>query len=520
MECSCNTLDYKETGFFSKLAEDYISSNPLLQPFYEHNVNIAGIKSAIHNRSQFNTSRTLLVSILQEQYNEIALTKIQTNNIKLLADSKTFTITTAHQPNIFTGPLYFVYKIIHAIQLAKQLHKELPEYNFVPVYYMGSEDADLEELGNVIIQGEKHIWKTNQTGAVGRMKVDNALLQLIETIKGQLSVYPFGQDIISKLSSFYTIGTSIEKATFQFVNYLFAEQGLLILLPDNSTVKSAFAPILKKELEEQFSAKVVIETMDTFPTEYKVQATGRDVNLFLLQDGARVRIEKEQIDSTIFQLLQDDPKQFSPNVILRPVLQEFILPNIAFIGGGGEIAYWLELKKVFEASNVPYPVLIIRNSFLILTKDAQRKLKKMGLEESDLFLSTEKIINKIVQLHSNAKLSLENEKAQIDTLYAKMKTLAADIDATLFNHVQSLQKQSIKKIEQLEKKMLKAEKRKFEDEKNQIQKLKNTFFPNGSLQERNESLLFMYAQYGPDFLNMILEKSLGLEQKFTVLVTD
>jgi len=328
----------------------------------------------------------------------LASKKVKTNIDPLLYED-TFTITTAHQPNIFTGHLYFIYKILHAVKLAEFLKTQIPGSNFVPVFYMGSEDADLEELGHVYINGIKHEWKTNQTGAVGRMKVDKDLVKMLDAIAGEITVHPFGDEIINQMKACYVEGTTIEQATFKLVNALFGEYGLIVLLPDNAAFKKPFIPVVEKELKEQFSNKIVEETAAKFPKEYKVQASGRELNLFYLKDDMRDRIEKKggkftthdsQLtfdDSQIKKELETHPERFSPNVILRPVYQEMILPNIAFIGGGGEIAYWLELKKVFKAVNVPFPVLVLRNSFMVVEKSYSAKVKSLGFAVNDLFKS-------------------------------------------------------------------------------------------------------------------------------------
>jgi uncharacterized protein YllA (UPF0747 family) len=267
MEANTQFIPYKQTGYFSTIVTDYIAGDKKLQPFYNYPVSLEGIKGAIVQRKLFKTDRNLLASILTEQYQHTDLTDKQKSYIEKLQSDNTFTICTAHQPNIFTGPLYFIYKILHAVKLAEELQTALPENNFVPVYYMGSEDADLDELGHIFIDGQKYEWKTSQTGAVGRMKVDKALIQLIETISGQLLVKPFGAEIISLMKDCYQLGELIEQATFKLVNNLFADYGLLILLPDSAMVKKAFAPAMKRELLVGFSHPAVQQTVEQFPAE-------------------------------------------------------------------------------------------------------------------------------------------------------------------------------------------------------------------------------------------------------------
>lgn len=529
MPFSSTYLPYRQTKSFSAIANDYVEGNNALKPFYAHEPTIEGIKNAIEKRKVFNTDRPGLVSYLKEQYKDLQVNKKIQYNIESLLQENTFTITTAHQPNIFTGHLYFVYKILHAIKLAEQLKEQMPESNFVPVYYMGSEDADLDELGEVFINGTHHRWQTRQTGAVGRMIIDKAFIELIALIEGQLSVEPFGNEILQQVKKAYTLNKTIEQATFQFVHELFSEYGLVIFLPDHATPKTAFNPIIRKELAEQFSSKAVQETMQDFPEQYKVQAAGRDINLFYLQEGSRERIEQNDSQwsladgsktwrkEALLDELENDPKSFSANVILRPVFQELILPNIAFIGGGGELAYWLELKKVFEAAGVPYPVLILRNSFLIADKQTSEKIAAMEMEARDFFEPTNDLIQRIVKKHTAIQLDLSEQKSELATLYKKLQELAGAADITLQQHVEALHVSAEKRIRQLEKKMYRAEKNRFEAQQRQLQKIKESLYPNGVLQERTDNLLPWYARYGKGFIEMLYMHSLGLEQEFCLL---
>jgi bacillithiol biosynthesis cysteine-adding enzyme BshC len=530
MNFSDRYLTYESTGYFSKIVIDYINRSAKLQPFYYHPVSNEAIQTAIENRKQFSTNRKLLVEILKQQYHHIELSAKQELYLGQLNDNNTFTICTAHQPNLFTGYLYFVYKILHTVKLAEELQIQHPENNFVPVYYMGSEDADLDELGHIFIHGQKYEWATRQTGAVGRMKVDKALTQLIEIISGQLLVHTHGKEIVDIIKSCYREGITIEQATFNLVNELFADYGLLILLPDSAEVKRAFIPVIKKELLQGFSQIAVQETVAQLPPMYKAQASGREINLFYLLDDKRERIERSgdyfvivntQLQFTreeILQELNDHPERFSPNVILRPVLQETILPGIAFIGGGGELAYWLELKKVFEAAMVPYPMLIVRNSFLFINKEQQANTEKLQLSYTDLFKPEPEIINQLVKRDSLVQVSLEKEKQQLVALYEQVKNIAGNIDVTLQTHTSALQTQAVKKITSLEKKMLRAEKKKFEAQQRQIHQLRMQLFPNNNLQERVDNLLPFYADRGKDFIKMIYNNSKGLEQEFGIIL--
>lgn len=489
MDCTSTHLSYRQTGAFSKIAVDYIDQVPNLMSFVAHPPTINGIKKSIGKRKQFPTNREVLVGELKKQYATVGIASPVQKNIEALLSPETFSITTAHQNNIFTGPLYFIYKILHAIKLADHLKKSIPEYNFVPVYYIGSEDADINELNHIYLEGEKLTWNTKQAGAVGRMKVDKEVLKLIELIEGQLAVLPNGEKTISLVKECYSLGEDIQTATFKLVNALFAEYGLVVLLPDNASLKKQMITIFEDDLLNQTASGIVEKTSTKLEELYKVQAHPRDINLFYLKENIRERIEVrneryEVLNSKIsfsreelLEELQNHPERFSPNVILRGLYQEIILPNIVFIGGGGELAYWFELKELFEHYNVPYPVQVLRNSFLIVEKKIQEKINKLGFAEGDIFLPELDLVNKLVVRETDKKLQLNGTLSATEQLYETIKQQAVSVDTTLEKHVNALKTSTLHRLRELEKKMLRAEKENFRINNARYRQSKRNCFP-------------------------------------------
>jgi bacillithiol biosynthesis cysteine-adding enzyme BshC len=529
MDCTSKRIPYRETGSFSKIVLDYLDQQDSLKPFFAYPPSLTGIREALAARKQFPTDRKLLVQHLSNQYKAVPASDAVKKNIDLLLSPDTFTITTAHQPNIFTGPLYFLYKILHAIKLAEHLTGVMPGHHFVPVYYMGSEDADLDELGHIYLEGEKLEWKTQQTGAVGRMVIDQSFQALITRMEGQLSVLPYGRDLIQLLKEHYREADTIEQATFKMVNALFGEYGLLVLLPDNAALKKQMTAVFQDDLLYQQPSAIVQKTSEQFGRLYKVQAHPREINLFYLEGDIRQRIEfvngRYEVLHTKLSFSKDEllaeldahPERFSPNVILRGLFQEMILPNIVFIGGGGELAYWLELKDLFTHYNVPYPVLALRNSFLLLEKKWQEKIAKLGLESTDFFLPTEQLVNKLVTRDSKNQVTLNGNLTGAAQLYDLLKKRAVAIDNTLGQHVEALKTRTLHQLQELEKKMLRAEKRKFVDQRRQVQSVKERIFPGDGLQERIDNFSYYYAKWGRDFIHQLYEHSPALEQAFVIL---
>lgn len=529
MDCSSARLPYRQTGAFTKIALNYIDHAEALKPFFAHSPSLKGIEKAIEARKAFFTNRKVLVAELKKQYTDLLQEKVD-KNIDALLSLDTFTVTTAHQPNIFTGPLYFIYKLLHAIKLAEQLKASLPQYNFVPVYYMGSEDADLDELGHIHLQGKKLKWETKQTGAVGRMAIDKEFLQLIDAAEGQLAVMPFGKEIIGLVKDFYKKGALIQEATFQFVNALFAGYGLIVLIPDNAVFKKQTAGIFEDDLLHQKPSDLIGKTIKKIEEAgYKVQANPREINLFYLNDGVRDRIEKvngkwkvvnrniQFSETELLRELQDHPERFSPNVILRGIFQETILPNIAFIGGGGELAYWLQYRDLFGHYKVPFPVLVLRNSFLMVEKSWQEKINRLEFTTEDFFLPEQELLNKLVARESKNETKLNGSLTQVEQLYALLKKQAGVVDVSLMKHVDALKTKAVYRLKELEKKMLRAEKRKFTDQQRQIHTIKSALFPGNALQERYDNMMFYYAKWGIEFIQKLYEHSLSLEQEFIIL---
>jgi bacillithiol biosynthesis cysteine-adding enzyme BshC len=531
MDCNSTNLSFEQTGYFSKIITDYLNRATSLQPFYKHPVSLEGLAAAIEARKAAQPNRQLLVTELQKQYTGIETTAIVQENIQQLLQPNTFTVTTAHQPAIFTGNLYFVYKILHVIKLAERLKQEFPANHFVPVFWMGSEDADLDELGHVYLSGEKLVWDTKQTGAVGRMQT-KGLEKLIHRIEGELSVQPHGEALITLLRSCYLQSADIQTATFKLINALFAEYGLIVVLPDNANLKKVMEPVFREDLLQQTPAAVVGNTIEQLSKEYKAQAHPRDINLFYLKDNIRELIElrntKYEVRNTdisftkeeILTELASHPERFSPNVILRGLYQETILPNIAFVGGGGETAYWMELKDLFANYKVPFPVLLLRNSFLIVEKKWQEKIRKLGLQSKDLFQSEQQLLTILVTRQKNGELKLKHELEAAMHVYALLKDKAANVDRSLLQHVEALQARTLKPLQELEKKLLRAEKKKYETEQRQIQTVRSALFPRNGLQERVDNFMPWYALWGKEFIQRVYEHSPTLEQQFTIIECD
>lgn len=529
---SAHRLTYKQTQAFSTVVTDYLREAPELRSFYAEAPDLEGIKSTIEKKKAQPVDRAALTRALKTQYAGRDLQPEVAHNIDLLDRETTFTVCTAHQPNLFTGPLYFMYKIIHAIRLAAQLKKELPAFDFVPVYYMGSEDADFAELNHTWIDGKRIEWKKVQSGAVGRMLVDDSLIRLIDELEGQLIGEAHGAEVVNLLRSAYQKGRSIQSATFELIDQLYGHYGLVVLIPDVAALKSLLLPVFEEDLFQNTASALVADTSARLGAHYKVQAHPREINLFYLRDAVRERIIRTEAGFSVINTewqfseaemkneLRQYPERFSPNVILRGLYQETILPNIAFVGGGGELAYWLQLCSLFDRYKTVFPVLVLRNSFLVIEPKWKDLIRKTGISIEDLFLPADELVRTLIIRQQGEAVQLNGQLAQAEELYNTLSERAGAIDPTLSRHVAALRTRSIRQLQELEKKMIRAEKRKWSAQQAQLQKLRDALFPRNGLQERVENFSLFYARWGKEFIDQLYRHSGALEQEFTVLIKE
>jgi bacillithiol biosynthesis cysteine-adding enzyme BshC len=384
-------IPLEQTGFFNRLILDLISGKDAVKPFYGLHHTVESYAAKMHERSTFPLDRATLVDVLIDQYEAIGRAKDAVlSNINALRDDRTFTITTGHQLNIFTGPLYFVYKILHTIRLAEELQKHYPDNRFVPVYWMATEDHDLAEISFFHLFGKKYEWNTTQTGATGRMET-TGLSDICDELEQVFASQPQGLKLVNLFREAYAQKT-LAQATRHLANALFGHYGLVVVDGDNAALKSRFADAMLRDAfnGEAFEA-VKTTSRQLSELDYHTQINPREINLFYLADGVRERIvrtdtgfyvlhtELRFTDDALRSEMKAHPEKFSPNVVLRPMYQECVLPNLAYIGGAGELAYWLQLKEAFTAMGFSYPVLVLRNHLLLI--DGAHHLQAHGRTE-------------------------------------------------------------------------------------------------------------------------------------------
>lgn len=522
-------INYKKSGYFSPLMNDYLDEKSNLLPLYNRFPKLENFEAQIlEKQANFDEgTRATLVSVIEKQYASISCSHLTLQNIEALKVNNTFTVTTGHQLNLFSGPLYFLYKIISTINLTEELKTKYPAYNFVPIYWMATEDHDFEEINYFNFKGKKFRWNTESTGPVGRLSTDG-LEAFFEIYEQELGTSTNASTLKKLFSEAYLQHDTLANATRHLANALFGEYGLVILDADDKDLKRAFVPYIKEELLHQNSHKLVLKTAEKLK-DYTVQVNPREINLFYIEDKLRERIvfenEKYKVNNTkiefteeeILKLLDTNPEIFSPNVIMRPLFQEVILPNLCYIGGGGEIAYWLELKSFFNAVNITFPMLLVRNSVLLATEKQIKKADKLELTWSDLFSNQNNLIDKVTQKASPFPIDLTLQKNQLQKQFADLFELAKQTDKSFIGAVKAQEIKQIKGLENLEKRLLKAQKRKYTEEIERATDLQNELFPNKSLQERQTNFSEFYLESGVHLIPKLISRLHPLDQKFEII---
>lgn len=521
-------IDYDETRCFSSTVTRYLANEPKLSPFINQFPSLDSFRKIISERN-FTGNRAVLYEVLQHQYQNIPTTELVQQNINALKEVQTFTIITGHQLNIFTGPLYFIFKIVTAINLAKDLKKEFPDKNFVPVYWMATEDHDFEEINHTHIGGKKITWNLAAQGATGRLNT-KSIIQALNEYKGILGISANAEKLAELVTQAYTNCQNLADATHFLVNELFGDYGLVIIDADDQKLKEIFAPIIQQDIIQQNSFKNIEESSKKLAEiDIHAQVNPREINFFYLTDDLRERIVFEngryQVLNTEISFSEEElkaeianhPKRFSPNVVMRPLYQEVILPNLAYVGGGGELAYWLQLKSNFDFYKVDFPLLILRNSAMLAEEKTNFKLQKLNLAFADAFEETETLKKKYIHQHTQNELNLQNEWSQLKSVFDELKIRAKKIDPTLAPSTEAVEVRLKKALDSLEKKLIRAEKRNFSEAMNDIETIKNQLFPGGGLQERKENFGLFYVKHGDDFIKNLIKYFKPLDFKFTIL---
>ncbi len=525
-------LNFNKIPGQSKLFLDYLYDFNKVKSFYikDFRKTYNYIKH-FEEITSFNRSFSKELSeIIYSQYDGLSLSKSTLNNINLLNSPNTIAIVTGQQLGLFGGPLYTFYKIISAIKLATELKSKFYEYNFVPIFWLEGDDHDFEEVNNLnIIDKENNIinltYNDNFTGSF-RSNVGNHVFkaefnETLKQIEENLRKTDFTPQVFDNIISFYKVGKTFKVAFKELLFNLFDEYGLVLFDPQDVKVKNLLKPIFLKELEDyREHLLTAIDTSAKLEENYHAQVKIKPINLFLSENDGRFLLEpdddnfklknkrKKYPKTELFDLLNKHPENFSPNVLLRPICQDFLLPTGFYIAGPGEISYFAQVLPFYKIFNIPQPIIYPRASVTLLEKAAKDVIDKYHLSFEDVFIEDLKLIKKVLSNYSDANYENIFSKLEnvVNSEFTLIKQELIKIDKTLEDPINKTSGKIIQTIQTLKSRTEKSLQSKNDVTIRQLNKLKTLIFPNNNLQEREINFIYFANKYGVSLLKHLINE--------------
>lgn len=498
MPYSKKLLPLAQTGLYPALLTDYLHGKLSGKGIYSHEPNLEGLAGAMAARvaKPAMVSRSELVQVFRNQYQGRQLTAAQEANLQLLLKPNTFTVTTGHQINLMTGPLYVPLKLVTAVLLCQRLKERYPTHDFVPVYWMATEDHDKDEVDHFNLFGKRLKWETDQQGPVGRFTWPPA-----QEFWEQLPA-----DFDAATVAAYNDATTWADATRSLVQHWLGESGLLALDPDDAVLKKAFVNIaLADAIDHAHQPLHHLASQSLEQQGYRTQVNAREINLFYIGPEAGGKAIRERLVKTetgyevlnsgltfsadsLAEAIRNEPTQWSANVVLRPLYQEAILPNIAYLGGPAEVAYWLQTKPLFDLHNIPMPVVLPRIMAQISQKSIVQRQRKLGLSFQDLLLEPNQLKALVVARQQGSNVDISVEHKLLSQAFSMLRDKAQAADPTLAAFADAQQASVLKIVDAVEKRISKAWERKHETAITQAFTLREKLLPGDAPQERHENI--------------------------------
>jgi bacillithiol biosynthesis cysteine-adding enzyme BshC len=506
------SVPLSDSGLISRIAADYCKDDSFFHPLRTTSPINPDFDALIAQRRKFDEQkRVLLVDVLKKQYADSGiLNESSEATINKLLQQNTFTVTTGQQVGLLLGPLYTPLKILSAVSLCTDLKKKHADNDFIPVFWMATEDHDIDEIRSFTVLGNTYTCPINYNGAAGRMPCNVVLDWLNQS--GVFSAIPNWRELLTAAYSLPTLAM----ATRYLVHHLFGSLGVLCIDADDASLKSSFATIIEDDIFNGHSYALSRTAIDRIAQCYPVQLQGRAINFFYLNENYRERIEAEASGYRTVDLrfswnadalkeeINQHPERFSPNALMRPVYQEYLLPNIACFGGAAEIAYWLELKPVMDFYSVVFPALLLRNSAVLLDGAAFHRLENSGFTWSDVMLPLIELEHRILLDESQGILDLSPQLEAFDEVFKRIAEKASAVNLPTTQSAKALQVRLRKQVEDFQKKLLREARKKESASLSQIRSVYRSVFPNQALSERSESMFTFMSTKQSSLLENLL----------------
>jgi bacillithiol biosynthesis cysteine-adding enzyme BshC len=528
-------LDYRKlpvtAGGYTDLFFDYLFDYRKVAQFFPGNFrDIESYGQILRDRPV--GDRDLLADVLEEENRAFGSSPKAFANIALLRRPTTYAVVTGQQVGLFGGPLYTLFKAVTAIKLAAHLKTKFPASDFVPVFWLEGEDHDFEEVNHIgvltsdnfparveYLHGESI--PDRNLGPIGELVFNEALGKSFEALEGYLQKTEYTGSLLERLKAHYRQGKTFNQAFAGWLTSLFGDQGLLFISSNNPKLKRLLSPIFEREvLGYPQSSQLVISQSAELEKEYHAQIKAKSLNLFMFHKGGRYLIEPRETDFSLkgtrhfvpkddlARIARESPELLSPNVVLRPICQDTLLPTIAYVAGPAEIAYYAQLKPVYQYFGVVQPIVYPRASGSFLEERVQRAMEKYGLELSEFYGDINKVTSKVVEQIAEVKLDhvFESTSRRIHESLTELRFGLNEVDPTLLGTLENAVTRIDQNIGVLKEKATAAQKRRNDTAVRQVERAANGLLPNGTMQEREINILYFMNKYGPDVVERVFRE--------------
>lgn len=512
---------------------DFIEEFDNVAKFYSKNFRDKDNYIKHFNRliQQDRSHRNKLTQIIKNQYSTKKVSKETEANIEQLDSPKTIAVITGQQLGLFSGPLYTIYKTITAIKFCKKLKEDYPEFNFVPIFWLEGDDHDYDEVRTISLLNNENILtdisyndgleeETNR-GSIGKLKFNENINLVFEELQKTLRETEFKASLIDFLKTIYSPGKTFLESFSELLFNLFDQHGLIIFNPIDDEVKKLLTPIFRKAITDfQYHSTALVERSAELEEVYHAQVKVKAINLFYLDEKERLLIEPTETGELrlkgkrkkfsfeeILNQIENTPAKFSPNVLLRPICQDFLFSTGFYIAGPGEISYFAQVNPLYEFFSIEEPFIYPRASATIVEQGVNQVLTKHNLSIIEIFVDEKELIDKIVRASSelNIEQLFSSANENINNVFKDVSEKIILIDKTLGD----LSEKSLQRIQQtldyLKQKATEAEKRKYETSIRQLSKVQNILYPKNNLQEREINFIYFVNKYGMDFLKWLYD---------------
>lgn len=531
---STTWIDFRQlspsAGGFSELFYDYLYDYDEVRPFFPSNFRTGqSFETVVQSLEARPPERSALVSVMLEQNKAWGVSQRALENITLLGKSTTFAVVTGQQVSLFGGPLYTIFKTITAIKLADILKAKFPRWDFVPVFWLEGEDHDFAEMNHTdVLSPDMKLTRIEylpagtlpekNLGPIGELKMDESIHATFAALEEALQSTEFSTELLNSLKAHYTAGRTFGQAFVGWMDSLFGDYGVSFISPNDARLKKLVSGMFVKEIASfPETSRLVIDRSAELEQHYHAQLKAKSVNLFMFHKGGRYLIEPREHDFSLkgtrhfiqkdelMRIAAEQPELLSPNVVLRPIAQDMLLPTVAYVAGPSEVAYHAQLGPVYERFGVIQPVVYPRASASVIDERIERAAEKYQIDPAEFFEEVDKLTARVSAQLSGVNLDkvFSETTQQLHDALTELRFGLGEVDQTLLDPLEKMKSKMDLNLAVLKEKAVNAQKRNNEVAVRQIERAVGTLLPGGNLQERELSVLYFMNKYGSEFVKWL-----------------